>query len=88
MQVTRLLDLQLVDVAAQPHQLPGQLLVLQAHFCLKKGGKKGFSVVNLLLLCSEAVLDRGEWRGVEVLEAVGLIFLWVCEVLACWQLLL
>lgn len=41
--VARLLDLQLVDVAAEPHELPGQLLVLQAHVCLRRrdgGGKK------------------------------------------------
>lgn len=36
-QVTRLLNLQLVDVAAEPHELPGQLLVLQAHFRLRGG---------------------------------------------------
>lgn len=35
-QVTRLLDLQLADVALEPHELPGQLLVLQAHVCLRK----------------------------------------------------
>lgn len=35
-QLTRLLDLQLADVAAEPHELPGQLLVLQAHLCLGK----------------------------------------------------
>lgn len=34
-QVAGLLDLQLVDVAAKAHELPRQLLVLQAHFCLK-----------------------------------------------------
>lgn len=33
-QVARLLDFQLVDVAAEPHELPGQLLVLQAHVSL------------------------------------------------------
>lgn len=38
-QVTRLLDLQLADVAPQPHELPGQLLVLQAHVCLRKRNK-------------------------------------------------
>lgn len=48
-QVARLLDLQLVDVAAQPHQLPGQLLVLQAHFCLQQGEGTGFLAVNWLL---------------------------------------
>lgn len=37
MQVTRLLNLQLVDVAAEPHELPGQLLVLQAHVRLRGG---------------------------------------------------
>lgn len=36
-QVTRLLNLQLVDVAAEPHELPGQLLVLQAHVRLRGG---------------------------------------------------
>lgn len=34
-QVTRLLDLQLVDVAAEPHELPRQLLVLHAHVRLR-----------------------------------------------------
>lgn len=38
-QVTRLIDLQLADVALEPHQLPGQLLVLQAHVCLRKRNK-------------------------------------------------
>lgn len=33
-QVARLLDLQLVDVAAEPHELPGELLVLQTHVWL------------------------------------------------------
>lgn len=36
MQVARLLYLQLVDVAPEPHELPRQLLVLQAHVCLGK----------------------------------------------------
>lgn len=42
--VARLLDLQLVDVAAESHELPGQLLVLQAHVCLRRrdGGKTTF----------------------------------------------
>lgn len=35
-QVARLLDLQLVDVAPEPHELPRQLLVLQAHVRLRK----------------------------------------------------
>lgn len=42
-QVAGLLDLQLVDVAAKAHELPRQLLVLQAHFCLKhktEGGER------------------------------------------------
>lgn len=43
-QVTRLLDLQLADVAPEPHELPGQLLVLQAHVCL---GKRNRSWVTL-----------------------------------------
>lgn len=38
-QVTRLLDLQLADVAAKLHELPGQLLVLQAHVCLRERNK-------------------------------------------------
>lgn len=41
MQVARLLYLQLVDVAPEPHELPRQLLVLQAHVCLmERGGKQ------------------------------------------------
>lgn len=44
-QVTRLLDLQLVDVAAEPHELPRQLLVLHAHVCLR-GGKQNSAVLS------------------------------------------
>jgi len=40
-EVAGLLDLQLVDVAAEAHELPGQLLVLQAHFCLKRKTEGG-----------------------------------------------
>lgn len=40
-EVAGLLDLQLVDVAAEAHQLPGQLLVLQAHFCLEHTTERG-----------------------------------------------
>ncbi len=41
MQVARLLYLQLVDVAPEPHELPRQLLVLQAHVCLmERDGKQ------------------------------------------------
>ena len=36
MKVARLLDLQRVDVIPEPHELPRQLLVLQAHICLQK----------------------------------------------------
>lgn len=36
-QLTRLLNLQLVDVAAELHELPGELLVLQAHVRLGGG---------------------------------------------------
>lgn len=36
--VARLLDLQLVDVAAEPHELPRQLLVLHPHVCLMERG--------------------------------------------------
>lgn len=36
MQVARLLNLKLVDVVPEPHELPRQLLVLQPHVCLRK----------------------------------------------------
>lgn len=39
MEVAGLLDLQLVDVTAQAHELPGQLLVLKPHLRLQ--GKMG-----------------------------------------------
>lgn len=35
MRVARLLDLQLVDVVSEPHELLRQLLILQAHVCLQ-----------------------------------------------------
>lgn len=40
MQVAHLLDFQLVDVVAEPHELPRQLLVLQAHVCLMERDRK------------------------------------------------
>lgn len=36
MQMARLFNLQLVDVTPKPHELPRQLLVLQAHIRLRK----------------------------------------------------
>ena len=39
MEVAGLLDLQLVDVTAQAHELPGQLLVLKPHLRLQ--GRRG-----------------------------------------------
>lgn len=40
MLVARLLNLQLVDVDAEQHELPRQLLVLQPHVCLQKRNKR------------------------------------------------
>lgn len=37
-----MLDFQLVDVAAQAHELSGQLLVLKPHLCLEgRGSRQG-----------------------------------------------
>lgn len=55
-QVARLLDLQLVDVTPNPHELPRQLLVLQAHICLQKTRERRGGG-DLLLL------NDAEWTG-------------------------
>lgn len=38
-QAAGLLDLQFVDVSSEAHELPGQLLVLEPHLCLKGRGQ-------------------------------------------------
>lgn len=48
-QVTRVLYLQLVDVAPEPHELPRQLLVLQAHVCLMERDRKQWCSNSLLI---------------------------------------
>lgn len=48
MQVARLLDLKLVDVAPEAHELPCQLLVLQAHVGLQRRTQRDTKIESCL----------------------------------------